>query len=152
VGEDRSTAEKKLNLSMKTKKSQKTNDKKTNNKKQSKYIPKGCLYLTATFNNTLISITDDKGQVIHWNSCGRMGFSGTRKSTPYAATSTIEHILKQAKEHSGLVEISVYVKGAGPGRDSLLRVLRNSDFEINKLVDLTPVPHDGIRPKKRRRV
>lgn len=120
--------------------------------KQVKYIPKGRIYLTATFNNTMISITDDKGKVIAWNSCGKMGFSGTRKSTPYAATSTIEEVLKQAKDSSGLTEVSVYIKGAGPGRDSLLRVLRNSDFEINKLVDLTPVPHDGIRPKKRRRV
>lgn len=128
--------------------------KQTNRKeaKQVKYIPKGRIYLTATFNNTMISITDDKGQVITWNSCGKMGFSGTRKSTPYAATSTIEEVLKQAKDSSGLTEVSVYIKGAGPGRDSLLRVLRNSDFEINKLVDLTPVPHDGIRPKKRRRV
>ncbi len=121
-------------------------------KKQARYIPKGRIYLTATFNNTMISITDDKGQVLHWNSCGKMGFSGTRKSTPYAATSTIEQVLREAKEASGLAEVSVYIKGAGPGRDSLLRVLRNTDFEINKLVDLTPVPHDGIRPKKRRRV
>ncbi|OGK64431.1 30S ribosomal protein S11 [Candidatus Roizmanbacteria bacterium RIFOXYB2_FULL_41_10] len=121
-------------------------------KKQARYVPKGRIYLTATFNNTMISITDDQGQVLHWNSCGKMGFSGTRKSTPYAATSTIEQVLREAKDVSGLTEVSVYVKGAGPGRDSLLRVLRNSDFEINKLVDLTPVPHDGIRPKKRRRV
>lgn len=132
----------------------KTKEKRVNNNtnKQVKYIPKGRIYLTATFNNTIISVTDDKGKVINWNSCGKMGFSGTRKSTPYAATSTIEGALKQAKENFGLVEVNVYFKGAGPGRDSLLRVLRNSDFEINKLVDLTPVPHDGIRPKKRRRV
>lgn len=120
--------------------------------KKTRYIPKGRIYLTATFNNTMISITDDQGKVIHWNSCGKMGFSGTRKSTPYAATSTIEEVLNKAKDSSGLAEVSVYIKGAGPGRDSLLRVLRNSDLEINKLVDMTPVPHDGIRPKKRRRV
>lgn len=125
---------------------------KTKESKQVKYIPKGRIYLTATFNNTMISITDDQGKVIHWNSCGKMGFSGTRKSTPYAATSTIEKVLKDAKDSSGLAEVSVYIKGAGPGRDSLLRVLRNSDFDISKLVDMTPVPHDGIRPKKRRRV
>lgn len=121
-------------------------------KQPAKYIPKGRIYLTSTFNNTMISITDEKGKVIYWNSCGKMGFSGTRKSTPYAATSTIEQVLREAKEASGLAEVSVYIKGAGPGRDSLLRVLRSSDFDINKLVDLTPVPHDGIRPKKRRRV
>jgi len=130
----------------------KNNQKNSPKKKQLKYTPKGRVYLSATFNNTIISITDDKGHVLHWNSCGKMGFSGTRKSTPHAATSTIEQILKEAKEASGLSEISVYIKGAGPGRDSLLRVLRNADFEITKLVDLTPVPHDGIRPKKRRRV
>ena len=134
---------------MKVKKNQNKNTKET---KQVKYIPKGRIYLTATFNNTMISITDDQGKVIHWNSCGKMGFSGTRKSTPYAATSTIEKVLKDAKDSSGLNEVSVYLKGAGPGRDSLLRVLRNSDFDIIKLVDMTPVPHDGIRPKKRRRV
>jgi small subunit ribosomal protein S11 len=121
-------------------------------KQQPKYIPKGRVYLTATFNNTLISVTDDNGRVIHWGSCGKMGYSGTRKSTPFAATSTIEKTLKDAKEMYGLVEVAVYIKGAGPGRDSLLRVLRNFDLEVSKLVDVTPVPHDGIRPKKRRRV
>jgi len=121
-------------------------------KQQPKYIPKGRVYLTATFNNTLISVTDDNGGVIHWGSCGKMGYSGTRKSTPFAATSTIEKTLKDAKEMYGLVEVAVYIKGAGPGRDSLLRVLRNFDLEVSKLVDVTPVPHDGIRPKKRRRV
>jgi len=121
-------------------------------KQQPKYIPKGRVYLTATFNNTLISVTDDSGRVIHWGSCGKMGYSGTRKSTPFAATSTIEKTLKDAKEMYGLVEVAVYIKGAGPGRDSLLRVLRNFDLEVSKLVDVTPVPHDGIRPKKRRRV
>jgi len=121
-------------------------------KPQPKYIPKGRVYLTATFNNTLVSVTDDNGGVIHWGSCGKMGYSGTRKSTPFAATSTIEKTLKDAKEMYGLVEVAVYIKGAGPGRDSLLRVLRNFDLEVSKLVDVTPVPHDGIRPKKRRRV
>lgn len=129
-----------------------TKDVKQTVNKQQRYIPKGRVYLTATFNNTLISVTDDKGNVIHWGSCGKMGYSGTRKSTPFAATSTIEKTLKDAKDKVGLTEVAVYIKGAGPGRDSLLRVLRNSDLEISKLVDLTPVPHDGIRPKKRRRV
>ena len=130
----------------------KKQNQKTVVKKQAKYTPKGRIYLTATFNNTLVSITDDKGQVINWASCGKMGYSGTRKSTPFAATSTIEKAINEARENSGLVEVAVYLKGAGPGRDSLLRVLRNSELEITKLVDMTPVPHDGIRPKKRRRV
>lgn len=120
--------------------------------KQVKYIPKGRIYLTATFNNTMISVTDERGHVLHWGSCGKMGFSGTRKSTPFAATSTIEQTLREARERYGLTEAAVYIKGAGPGRDSLLRILRSFDLEISKLVDLTPVPHNGIRPKKRRRV
>ncbi len=121
-------------------------------RKEARYTPRGRIYLTATFNNTLITVTDDKGGTICWNSAGKAGFSGTRKSTPFAATSTIEQVLRKAIDEHGLSEVSVYVKGAGPGRDSLLRVLRNSQLEVSKLVDMTPIPHDGIRPKKKRRV
>jgi small subunit ribosomal protein S11 len=120
-------------------------------KQEVRYTPRGRIYLTATFNNTIITVTDEAGKVVYWNSCGKAGFSGTRKSTPFAATSAIEETLKVARDKNGLAEVSVYFKGAGPGRDALLRVLRNSGLEINKLVDLTPIPHDGIRPKKRRR-
>jgi small subunit ribosomal protein S11 len=134
------------NQKKQTKKNQKTV------KKEARYTPKGRIYLTATFNNTIITITDEKGNTICWNSSGKTGFSGTRKSTPYAATQTIENAIGEAREQHGLTEAAVYIKGAGPGRDSLIRVLRTNELGISKLVDLTPIPHDGIRPKKRRRV
>jgi len=121
-------------------------------KKEARYTPKGRIYLTATFNNTIITVTDEEGKVIYWNSCGKSGFSGTRKSTPFAATSTIEQTLNEVRDKNGLAKAVVYVKGAGPGRDALIRVLRNSALDISKLVDLTPIPHNGVRPKKRRRV
>ena len=121
-------------------------------KKEPKYTPKGRIYLTATFNNTLVTITDDTGHTLVWGSCGKSGYSGTRKATPFAATNTIETAIKKAKAENGLTEVGVFIKGAGPGRDALLRVLRGLDLEVSKLVDMTPIPHDGIRPKKRRRV
>jgi small subunit ribosomal protein S11 len=130
-------------------------DKKPNEqveKKHIRYSTRGRIYVVATFNNTLITVTDDHGQTLCWGSCGKSGFSGTRKSTPFAATSAIEAVLRKAQEVHGLMEAGVYLKGAGPGRDSLLRVLRNSPIDVTKLVDMTPIPHDGIRPKKRRRV
>ncbi len=126
--------------------------KETKRNKELRYTPKGRIYLSATFNNTLITVTDEQGRTICWGSCGKSGFSGTRKSTPYAATTAIESVLNDAQNKHGLAEVAVYIKGAGPGRDSLLRVLRNSKLEVSKLVDVTPIPHDGIRPKKRRRV
>ena len=121
-------------------------------KKRVRYSTRGRIYVVATFNNTLITVTDDHGQTLCWGSCGKSGFSGTRKSTPFAATSAIETVLRKAQEEHGLMEAGVYLKGAGPGRDSLLRVLRNSPIDVTKLVDMTPIPHDGVRPKKRRRV
>lgn len=137
----------------KTNSSEKRRLNKQNKKnKEARHIPKGRIYLKATFNNTLITVTDEQGRAVCWGSCGKSGFSGTRKSTPYAATTTIESVLNEAQNRHGLAEVAVYIKGAGPGRDSLLRVLRNSRLEVSKLVDLTPIPHDGIRPKKRRRV
>lgn len=121
-------------------------------KKKVRYSAKGRIYVVSTFNNTLVTVTDDHGMTLCWSSCGKAGFSGTRKSTPFAATSAIEAILRKAQEEHGLMEAGVYIKGAGPGRDALLRVLRNSQIDVTKLVDVTPIPHDGIRPKKRRRV
>ncbi len=121
-------------------------------KKQKRYSARGRLYVTATFNNTLVTVTDDKGLALCWASCGKSGFSGTRKATPYAATSAIEAVLRQAQDQNGLVEVSVVVKGAGPGREALLRVLRTANVDVIKIVDMTPIPHDGIRPKKQRRV
>ena len=108
------------------------------------------MYIKATFNNTLVTFTDDRGNVISWTNTGSVGFKGTRKSTPYAATTTIEEAIKKAKE-KGINSIQVYVKGPGPGRDAVLRVLRNSGLDINMIADVTPIPHNGCRPKKPRR-
>jgi len=125
---------------------------KTIHKKRNVIIPsKGRLYIKATFNNTLVTLTDSEGKVLLWGSSGRSGFKGSRKSTPYAATTAIENLLKQARE-SGLRFLEVYIKGPGPGRDAVLRVLRNIDLKIGLLADITPMPHNGTRPKKRRRI
>ena len=114
-------------------------------------VTSGRMYVKATFNNTLITFTDAGGNVISWTNTGNVGFKGARKSTPYAATTTIEESVKKVKER-GLSAVDVFIKGPGPGRDAVLRVLRNSGLDINMIADLTPVPHNGCRPKKPRRV
>lgn len=116
-------------------------------KKVTRSIPKGRLYVTATFNNTLVSVTDDKGNVLCWASTGEAGFSGSRKSTPYAATITVENAVNKAKNY-GMQEVDIYLKGPGPGRDVALRVARAQRLRINMIVDKTPVPHNGTRPRK----
>lgn len=118
---------------------------------KTKRITKGRIYITATFNNTLITVTDDNGNVVCWGSTGRSGFKGSRKSTPFAATTAVEDVIKRAKL-LGLSETKVFIKGPGPGRDAALRVLRTSGIKISMIADITPIPHDGCRPKKRRRV
>jgi len=125
----------------------------TKTKKRTKRLPvtKGRMYVTATFNNTLVSFTDSQGNTIAWGSTGKAGFKGSRKATPFAATTAVEHALATAKEQ-GLREVDVYIKGPGPGRDASLRVLRNSGVKITQIADVTPIPHNGCRPKKRRRV
>lgn len=120
--------------------------------KQSKIVEKGRIYITATFNNTIITATDESGSPIAVGSCGQHGFTGTRKSTPYAATITTEATLKKVSGDHGMREAVVYVKGIGPGREAALRVLRGMNIEVNKIVDITPVPHNGVRPPKLRRV
>jgi len=115
-----------------------------------KNIKSGHVYITATFNNTLISVTDINGQVVCWGSTGASGFKGSRKSTPFAATTAIEAVIKKAKE-IGLKNIKVFLKGPGSGRDAALGVLRNSGLKIDQIADITPMPHNGCRPKKRRR-
>lgn len=121
-------------------------------KKQIKTIERGRIYITATFNNTMITVTDIQGNPIVLGSCGMHGFAGTRKSTPYAATITTEATLKQATHDYGMKEATIFVKGIGPGREAALRVLRGTNIEVNKIVDITPVPHNGVRPPKVRRV
>ncbi len=114
-------------------------------------IEKGRIYINATFNNTLITVTDDKGNTIVWGSAGTAGFKGARKSTPFAAISAIEKVIKKATS-AGLNQAQCFIKGPGSGRDAALRVLRGSGIRISMIADVTPIPHNGCRPKKRRRV
>ena len=128
--------------------------KKTAKKRQQKNlqpVSKGRMYVTATFNNTLITFTNESGNTIAWGSTGKAGFKGSRKSTPFAATTAVEQTVSKVKER-GLKEVEVYIKGPGPGRDAALRVLRGSGIKIAMIADVTPIPHNGPRPKKRRRV
>ncbi len=121
-------------------------------KKTKKQVEKGRLYITATFNNTLVTITDDSGNPIVTGSCGMHGFAGTRKSTPYAATVTTEAAIKKAITNHGVRSLDVYVKGIGPGREAALRTVKDADLDVLQLIDITPVPHNGVRPPKIRRV
>lgn len=128
--------------------------KKANNKTKKKILTfpeKGHAYIQATFNNTIVTITDEKGNVLVSGSSGKSGFKGTRKATPFAATTTVERAAKTARD-LGLREIAVFVKGPGPGRDAALRAIRAVGLSMSLIADTTPIPHNGVRPKKRRRV
>lgn len=111
----------------------------------------GKVYISATFNNTLVTITNNSGDTISWGSAGSAGFKGTRKSTPYAATIAVENAVKKAVE-KGLKTVDVFVKGPGSGRDSALRAIRSGGLSISLISDITPIPHNGPRPKKKRRI
>jgi small subunit ribosomal protein S11 len=119
--------------------------------KGSKNVTTGQAYVTATFNNTFVTITDLKGQVVSWSSAGKCGFRGSRKSTAYAAQVVAQDAARNGMAH-GLKEITIYVKGPGLGRDSAIRALQAVGLEILSIVDVTPIPHNGCRPRKRRRV
>ncbi len=121
-------------------------------KKTNITVEKGKIYITATFNNTLVTITDDGGQPVVVGSAGMYGFIGTRKSTPHAATVTTESVIKKAVINHGLQRVDVMVKGIGPGREAALRAIRASEIDVERIIDLTPVPHNGVRPPKVRRV
>lgn len=121
-------------------------------KKKTKIIEKGRVYITATFNNTLITITDEKGDTIGWGSSGSVGFKGTRKSTPFAATTAVDRVVKKVVAAYGLKSVEVYIKGPGSGRDAALRALKNAGLSISMIADVTSMPHNGVRPKKKRRV
>ncbi|MEM6515302.1 MAG: 30S ribosomal protein S11 [Bacteroidota bacterium] len=108
-------------------------------------------HVTASFNNIIISLTNKKGEVISWSSAGKMGFRGSKKNTPYAAQLAAEDAAAVAKE-AGLRKIKVYVKGPGNGRESAIRSIHNAGIEVTEIVDITPMPHNGCRPPKRRRV
>jgi len=111
----------------------------------------GEAHISATFNNIIISLTNKKGEVISWSSAGKMGFRGSKKNTPYAAQMAAEDCSKVALE-AGLKKVKVYVKGPGNGRESAIRSIHNSGVEVTEIIDVTPMPHNGCRPPKRRRV
>jgi small subunit ribosomal protein S11 len=121
-------------------------------KKVQKIVEEGRIYIKSTFNNTLVTITDVKGHPVLTSSCGMFGFSGTRKSTPHAATITTDAALKKAVTDHGMQRVEVYVKGIGPGREAALRVIKASSLDIKQITDVTPIPHNGVRPPKIRRV
>lgn len=127
----------------------KTKIKKSSKKTKIKNVPKGKIYIMATFNNTLVNFTDPEGKTICWGSTGSVGFSGSKKSTPYAATMAITRVVNEAKKF-GAKEIELYIKGPGPGRDAALRVLRGSGLKLNLIADVTPIPHNGTRPRKKK--
>ena len=120
-------------------------------RREKKNITSGIAFVNATYNNTMITITDAQGNAISWSSAGGMGFKGSRKSTPYAAQVAAEDAARKAMEH-GMKTIEVMVKGPGTGRESALRALQSTGFTITSIKDVTPIPHNGCRPPKRRRV
>ncbi len=120
-------------------------------RRERKNITSGVAHINATFNNTLITITDAQGNAISWSSAGSQGFKGSRKSTPYAAQVAAEDVARKAMEH-GMKTLEVEVKGPGSGRESALRALQAAGFTITAIRDVTPIPHNGCRPRKRRRV
>ncbi len=116
-----------------------------------KTVEKGRIYVVATFNNTIITITNEKGEPIIVENCGMHGFKGTRKSTPHAATVTTESALKKASENLNFKVADVFIKGIGPGREAAIRIIKSSNIDINNIIDVTPIPHNGVRPPKVRR-
>ncbi len=120
--------------------------------KRTKTYEKARVYISASFNNTLVTFTDEQGNTLAWGSSGSSGFKGTRKATPFAATTTVEKIVKKVKEEFGVKEVEIFIKGPGPGRDAALRAIKAQGLKITMIADVTPIPHDGPRPKKKRRV
>ena len=123
----------------------------TRKRRERKNIEKGSAHIRSSFNNTIVTITDTTGNALSWASAGEMGFRGSRKSTPYAAQTAAETAAKAAMEH-GLKTVEVFVKGPGQGRESAIRALQTAGLEIVSIKDVTPIPHNGCRPPKRRRV
>jgi len=112
---------------------------------------KGRVYVAATFNNTLVTITNEKGETVGWSSAGASGFKGTRKSTPFAATTAVENVAKKAIAR-GMKNVDVYIKGPGAGRDAALRAIKSAGLSISMIADITPIPHNGPRAAKKRRI
>ena len=124
---------------------------KSKKKKSKAKLTKGKIYVNSTYNNTIVSVTDLTGNVIIWSSAGKIGFKGSKKSTPYAGQKTMEDVLTKVRER-GLTEVDVLIKGIGSGRESAVRALQGSGMNVISIKDQTPIPHGGIRPKKPRRV
>jgi len=125
--------------------------KSTRKKKEKKNVPTGLAHVQSTFNNTIITITDRQGNTLAWATAGGSGFRGSRKSTPFAAQVAAERVANAAQEY-GMKSVDVFVKGPGPGRESAVRSLNASGLRINSIADVTPIPHNGCRPPKKRRV
>ncbi len=123
----------------------------TRGRRERKSVPRGRAYVQSSFNNTIITLTDPNGNVLSWGSAGASNFKGSRKSTPYAAQVASEKAVRQAMEH-GLRQVDVFVKGPGSGREAAIRAIQASGVQILSIRDVTPVPHNGVRPPKRRRV
>ena len=123
-----------------------------NMKKAAKIIDKGKVYITSSFNNTIVTITDEKGNTLGWGTSGSVGFKGTRKSTPFAATSAVDQVAKKVITKHRLRSVEVFIKGPGSGRDAALRALKSAGLSITMIADVTPMPHNGVRPKGKRRV
>lgn len=119
-------------------------------RRERKFVPRGKVFITATFNNTLVSLTDPEGNVVAWGSAGGVGFKGARKGTAFAAQRVSETAAKKAMDH-GLRQVEVYVKGPGAGRESAVRALQGAGLTVTSIRDVTPIPHNGCRPPKRRR-
>ena len=129
----------------------KKTEKKKTKKKEKKIVPHGKMYIHATFNNTIVTITDMDGNVLTWAAGGGVGFKGSRKSTPFAAQLAAEKVLKEA-ENFGIKTLDIRVKGPGAGRESAIRSVGSTNFKVKTIKDITPIPHNGCRPKKKRRV
>ena len=121
-------------------------------KKSGKIAEKGKVFISSTFNNTIVTVTDVDGNTLGWGSSGSVGFKGTRKSTPLAATSAVDQVVKKVMMKNRLRSVDVFIKGPGSGRDAALRALKSAGLQITMIADVTPMPHNGVRPKKKRRV
>ncbi len=115
-------------------------------------VPRGCFHIKTSFNNTIITVTDLEGNVLRWLTPGSVGFQGTRKSTPFAARVAAERLAQDAISNEGMREVDVFVSGAGPGREASLRAIAAAGLRVRSIVDATPIPHNGCRPPKKRRI
>lgn len=114
-------------------------------------VPRGRVYIHTTFNNTIVTVADPEGNVLRWSSAGVVGFKGSRKSTPFAARLAAERVMQETMNNDGMREADVFVKGAGPGREASLRAIASAGMRVRSIVDMTPIPHNGCRPPKKRR-